>query len=153
MTATHLSILVSTTRGMTSHSGLLIFLTLTATSPPTRPTVFTYLNWWDIPAFAHRSWILYIDFVDFRLLHQGFKSTLLGKSLAKFFKRHDTIIEKNGITLREMRLTIQDWETHRILCYFTSFVSSYRPYLPSIFNMVHARAQFLLTSFARALLI
>ena len=34
-----------------------------------------------------------------RLLHQGFKSTLLGKSLAKFFKRHDAI---------EMRLSIQD---------------------------------------------
>ena len=40
------------------------------------------------------------------LLHQGFKSTLLGKLLAKFFKRHDAIIEKYGITLREMRLTI-----------------------------------------------
>ena len=41
----NLSILVPTTRGMTSHSGLLTSLILTATSPPTRPTVFTYLNW------------------------------------------------------------------------------------------------------------
>ena len=62
-----------------------------------------------------------------RLLEQGFKSTLLGKSLAKFFKRHDATIEKYGITLREMRLTIQDWEPRRILCYFISFISSYRP--------------------------
>ena len=51
-----------------------------------------------------------------RLLHQGFKSTLLGKSLAKFYKRHDAIIEKYSITLREMRLTIQYWVTRRILC-------------------------------------
>ena len=87
-----------------------------------------------------------------RLLHQGFKSTLLSKSLSKLFKRHDAIIEKYGITPREMRLTIQDWETRRILCYFISCVSPYRPFLASIFNMVHARAQFS-SSFARALLI
>ena len=35
-------------------------------------------------------------------------STLLGKSLAKFFKRDGAIIEKYDITLREIRLTIQD---------------------------------------------
>ena len=57
-----------------------------------------------------------------RLLHQGFKSTLLGKSLPKFFKRHGAIIEKYGITLREMRVAIQDWETRRIFCYFKSFI-------------------------------
>ena len=43
-----------------------------------------------------------------RLLHQGFKSTLLRKSLTKFLKRHSAIIEKYGTTLREMRLAIQD---------------------------------------------
>ena len=37
----------------------------------------------------------------------GLFSTRLGKSLAKFYKRHDAIIEKYSITLREMRLTIQ----------------------------------------------
>ena len=122
---------------------------------PTRPTVFTHLNWWDMAEFAHGRWILCIDVVDFQhvsFTRKGFKSTLLSKSLSKFFKRHDAIIEKYGITLREIKLTIQDWETRRILCYFLSFVSSYRPCLASIFNMVHARAQFS-SSFARALLI
>ena len=116
---------------MTSHFGLLIFLILTATSPPTRPTVFTYLNWWDMPEFAHRSCIYFIHWLrrlSTRLLHQGFKSTLLRKSLAKFFKRHGAIIEKNSITLREMRLTIQDWETRRVLCYLSSCRPIWLPY-------------------------
>ena len=43
-----------------------------------------------------------------RLLHQGFKSTLLRKSFIKFFKRHSAIIEKYGTTLREIRLAIQN---------------------------------------------
>ena len=43
-----------------------------------------------------------------RLLHQGFKSTLLHKSFTKFFKRHSAIIEKYGTTLREIRLAIQN---------------------------------------------
>ena len=46
-----------------------------------------------------------------RLLHQGFKSTLLRKSWTKFLKRHSAIIEKYGTTLRGMRLAIHDWET------------------------------------------
>ena len=37
-----------------------------------------------------------------RLLHQGFKSTLLRKSFTKFFKRHSAIIEKYGSTLRKL---------------------------------------------------
>ena len=43
-----------------------------------------------------------------RLLHQGFKSTLLRKSFTKFFKRHSVIIEKYGTTLRDIRLAIQN---------------------------------------------
>ena len=43
-----------------------------------------------------------------RLLHQGFKSTLLHKSFTKFFKRHSAFIEKYGTTLREIRLAIQN---------------------------------------------
>ena len=121
----------STTRGMPSHFELLIFLILTATSPPTRQTYGVYIS-----QLARYAWICTskLDFIHrirrllTRLLHQGFKSTLLRKSLAKFSKRHDVIIEKYGITLREMRLTIQDWETRRILCYFISFISSYRLY-------------------------
>ena len=46
-----------------------------------------------------------------RLLHQGFKSTLLHKSFTKFFKHHSAIIEKYGTTLREIRLAIQNWDT------------------------------------------
>ena len=46
-----------------------------------------------------------------RLLQQGFKSTLLRKSLTKFFKRHSAIIEKYGTTLQEIRLAIQNLET------------------------------------------
>ena len=37
--SSRLFMLVSTTRGLTSHFGLLIFVILTATSPQTRPTV------------------------------------------------------------------------------------------------------------------
>ena len=59
-----------------------------------------------------------------RLLHQGFKCTLLRKSFTKFFKRHSAIIEKYGTTLREIRLQSRI-ERHRyILCYFRSFISS-----------------------------
>ena len=43
-----------------------------------------------------------------RLLHQGFKSTLLRKSFTKFFKRYGAIIKKYGTTLREIRLAIQN---------------------------------------------
>ena len=54
-----------------------------------------------------------LDFIDrlhrlsSHLLHQGFKSTLLRKSLTKFLKRHGAIVEKYGATLQEMRLAIQ----------------------------------------------
>ena len=48
VTATHLSISASTTRGMTSHFGLSIFLIWTATFPPIRPMVFIYLNWTEV---------------------------------------------------------------------------------------------------------
>ena len=111
VTPTHLSILVSTTRGMTSHFGLLIFLILTAINIPANPTYGVYIS--QLVRYV-RIWTSKLDFIhrlrrlSIRLLHQGFKSTLLGKLLAKFFKRHGDIIEKYGITLREMRLTIQD---------------------------------------------
>ena len=43
-----------------------------------------------------------------RLLHQGFKSTLLRKPLTIFLKRHSANIEKYGTTLRGIRLAIQN---------------------------------------------
>ena len=107
--ATHLSISASTTRGMTSHFGLSIFLIWTATFPPIRPMVFIY----QLVRYV-RICTSKLDFIrrfrrlSSRLLHQGFKSMLLRKSFTKFFKRHSAIIEKYGTTLREIRLAIQN---------------------------------------------
>ena len=89
------------------------------------------------------------------LLQQGFKSTLLGKSLAKFFKRHDAIIEKYGInytTRNEINNPGLRATPYSLLFYILYIILSPSD-LASIFNMVHhARAQFF-PSFARALLI
>ena len=105
-----LSISASTTRGMTSHFGLSIFLIWSATFPPIRPMVF-YTS--QLVRYV-RICTSKLDFIrrprrlSSRLLHQGFKSTLLRKSFTKFFKRHGAIIEKYDTTLREIRLAIQN---------------------------------------------
>ena len=76
-----------------------------------RPMVFTYLNWWGMARFCTSK----VDFVDGLcrlpscLNQQGFKSTLLLKSLNKFFKRHGVIIDTYQTTLREMRLALNGW--------------------------------------------
>ena len=49
-----------------------------------------------------------------RLQQQGFKSTLLVKSINKFFKRHCTTMVKYNVTLRELRSAVRDViERHR----------------------------------------
>ena len=99
VTATHLSISASTTRGMTSHFGLSIFLIWTATFPPIRPMVFIYLNWWDMLEFAHRSWILYVDFPDFH--HVSFTK---GSNLCYFVNRLLNSLNATVLLLRSMAL-------------------------------------------------
>ena len=39
---------------------------------------------------------------------QGFKSTLLVKSIDKFFKRHGTTMVKYNVTLQELRSAVRD---------------------------------------------
>ena len=43
-----------------------------------------------------------------RLKQQGFKSTLLVKSVKKFFKRHCTTMVRYNVTLRELRSAVRD---------------------------------------------
>ena len=66
--------------------------------------------------------------ISLRLLHQGFKSTLLRKSFTKFFKRQVLLLRSMALHYGKV-----DWQSRierhrRILCYFRSFISSKRPY-------------------------
>jgi len=53
--------------------------------------------------FMHR-----LRSLSFRLKQQGLKSTLLVKSVKKFFKRHCTTMVTYNVTLRELRSTVRD---------------------------------------------
>ena len=53
--------------------------------------------------FMHRLRIL-----SSRLKQKGFKSTLLVKSVNKFFKRHCTTMVEYNVTLRELRSAVRD---------------------------------------------
>ena len=46
--------------------------------------------------------------LSLRLRQQSFVTNLLHKSFNKFFNRHGLMVLKYGVTLREIRLTIQD---------------------------------------------
>ena len=63
--------------------------------------------------FAHRSWILYIDFADFHHVsfNKGSNLRYFVNRLLNSSKRHSAIIEKYGTTLQEIRLAIQNLET------------------------------------------
>ena len=105
----HISV-SSMTKEKTSTSGLLIFLSWTATSLPLRHMMFTYLNMVRYARictakadFMHR-----LRTLSSRLKQQGFKSTLLVKSVKKFFKRHCTTMIKYNVTLRELRSAVRD---------------------------------------------
>ena len=49
------------------------------------------------------------------LKQQGFKSTLLVKSVKKFFKRHCTTMVKYNVALRELRLAVLDWGMSQLI--------------------------------------
>ena len=49
--------------------------------------------------------------LPYRLQQQGFKSTLLVKSINKFFKRHCATMVKNNVTLQELRSAVRKWKT------------------------------------------
>ena len=75
MTA-HLTISACTTREMTSTFGSSIFPIWIVTSQPILPTVFIYLNWWDMHGFAHPRRTSYTDSVKSRHVFIGKVSNL-----------------------------------------------------------------------------
>ena len=107
VTATHFSISASTTRGMTFSFRIVNFSHMDS-NIPANPAYGVYIS--QLVRYV-RIGTSKLDFIprlrrlSSRLLHQGFKSTLLRKSFTKFFKRHSAIIEKYGTTLPELRDT------------------------------------------------
>ena len=50
-----------------------------------------------------------------RLKQQGFKSSLLVKSVKKFFKHHRTTVVKYNVTLWELRSAVLDWKISQLI--------------------------------------
>ena len=109
-TAAHLFTSACMTREKTSTSGLLTSPSWTATSLPLRRTGFyvsqlvRYARICTAKAeFMHR-----LRSLSSRLKQQGFKTSLLVKSVKKFFKHHCATVVKYNVTLRELRSAVLD---------------------------------------------
>ena len=70
-----------------------------------------YARIWTAKAdFKHR-----LRSLSSRLKQQGFKSTLLVKSVKKFFKCHCTTMVKYHVTLRELLSAVRDWKISQLV--------------------------------------